>query len=152
RRFGAAAGKFHRGPDATFTRTADWGDAALVHFSCHGHGDMRFAPLSRLCLADDLLLAHDVVYRRPPLRDGSLVILNGCQTSVRDWRAADEGMGLMTTFLLRGAGLVLATQWSVLDAIAAEMTLTFVDEFRSGTAPTEALRKAQQAARALTPD
>jgi tetratricopeptide (TPR) repeat protein/CHAT domain-containing protein len=148
---GAAAGSFHAGSAATFAATGVWSDAGLVHFSCHGFGEPSFAPLSHLRLADDLLLAHDVLYRRPPLRDGSLVILNGCETAERDWRAVDEGMGLMTAFLLRGASLVLATQWSVVDACAAEMVLTFTRELlRKGTSPTDALRQAQARARALT--
>jgi CHAT domain-containing protein len=59
-------------------------------------------------------------------------------------------MGLMSAFLLRGAGLVLATQWSVLDACAAEMALTFVEQLvQQGRPPTEALRAAQRRARSM---
>jgi CHAT domain-containing protein len=142
---------FHVGPDATFAKTAAWEEAGLIHFTCHGASSPRCALLSHLRLADDLLLAHDVLYGRPSLSDGSLVILNGCETGVRDWRAVDEGMGLMSAFLLRGASLVLATQWSVLDACAAEMSVTFVEEFvQKGRSPTEALRKAQARARSMT--
>jgi CHAT domain-containing protein len=150
RRLSETAGQFYTGHQAIFERTAGWSDAGLLHFGCHGFGDPSFAPRSHLRLADDLLLAHDVVYRRPPLRDGALVILNGCQTAVRDWRAVDEGMGLMSAFLLRGASLVLATQWSVHDHCAAEMVLTFVEEVRKGTSPTEALRCAQARVRSMT--
>jgi CHAT domain-containing protein len=146
-------GRFHRGPHATLARTENWGDASLLHFSCHGLGHPSFAPLSHLRLADDLLLAHDVVYRRPALRDGSVVVLNGCQTAVRDERAFNESMGLMTAFLLRGASLVLATQWSVVDGCAAEMMLTFLDRLlEQGKSPTDALRLAQRQARALHRD
>jgi CHAT domain-containing protein len=144
------AGQFYRGSEATFARTDIWEDAAVLHFSCHGLGSASFAPLSHLRLADDLLLAHDVIYRRPPLRDGSLVILNGCETAVRDDRALDEGMGLMTAFLLRGASLVLATQWSILDDCAAAMVLTFMDALlKQGTTPTESLRRAQTRVRLM---
>jgi CHAT domain-containing protein len=146
-----SAGQFHAGPEATFARTDGWTGAGLVHFGCHGLGDDSFALRSHLRLSDDLLLAADVLHDRPPLQQGALVILNGCQTGMRDWRAVDEGMGLMTAFLLRGASLVLATQWSVLDACAAEMVLTFVDALlEQGTPPTEALRRAQARVRQMT--
>src|SRR5207247_2609648 len=101
----------------------------------------------------DLLLAHDVTHRRPPLRDKSLVILNGCQTSVRDVRAHDEGLGLMTAFLLRGASLVLATQWSVVDGCAFAFVLSFLEQvLEKGQSPTDALRHAQRHVRGLTFD
>jgi CHAT domain-containing protein/tetratricopeptide (TPR) repeat protein len=146
------AGEFYAGEEATLDRADRWEETALLHFSCHGMGDERFAPLSRLSLRDDFLLAHDVVYRRPPLPEGALVVLNGCQTAVRDWRAVDEGMGLMSAFLLRGAGLVLATQWSVLDHCAAEMVTTFLEALvNRGVSPTDALRLAQQRARTISP-
>jgi CHAT domain-containing protein/tetratricopeptide (TPR) repeat protein len=148
---GVAPGQYFRGSEATTARTKDWGAAALVHLSCHGLADERLGALSRLMLADDLLLAHDVVYRRPALAEGALVVLSGCETGARDWRAVDEAMGLMSAFLMRGAGLVLATQWSVEDASAAELVVTFVSELLvGGAAPAEALRRAQRRARTLT--
>lgn len=150
RRLGLPVDRCFAGPDATYERTSLWEDAGLVHFSGHGQGDPLFAPLSHLRLADDLLLAHDVVYRRPPLRDGSLVVLNGCQTAVRDERAVDENMGLMSAFLLRGASLVLATQWSVEDQCAAELALTFIEQMWQGTAPTDSLKIAQNRVRTMT--
>jgi CHAT domain-containing protein len=144
-------GRFLGGPDATFEATDGWDKFSTIHFSCHGMGDVSFAPFSRLYLRDDLLLAHDVIYRRPRLCGGAVVILNGCQTGVKDWRAADEGMGLMSAFLLRGAGLVLSTMWSVVDHCAAEMVLRFVAELiDQGQPPAEALRRAQIRARNLT--
>src|SRR5204863_8946019 len=119
-------GQVHIGKEAAWGRVPEWSDAALVHFSCHGSGYAHFAPLSHLRLADDLLLAHDVLYRLPPLKRGAVVILNGCETGSRDTRAVDEGMGLMSAFLLRGASLVMSTLWPIDDAVAAEVVLTFL--------------------------
>src|SRR5207302_10600372 len=117
----------------------------------HGSGHAAFAPLSHLRLADDLLLAHDVLYRLPPLRPGALVVLNGCETGFRDLRAVDESMGLMTAFLLRGAGLVYATAWPVEGPLAAEMVLAFLAALeRPGGSPAEAMRAALQAGRSLS--
>jgi CHAT domain-containing protein/tetratricopeptide (TPR) repeat protein len=149
RRLGSPAGRIHAGKAATFARTGDWSTALLVHFSCHGFAYPGFSPLSHLRLSDDLLLAHDVVYRRPPLRNGALVLLNGCETAVRDWRAVDEGLGLMSAFLLRGASLVLASQWVVLDTCAAELVTTFTAAVAGGASPARALQQAQRQVRGL---
>jgi CHAT domain-containing protein/tetratricopeptide (TPR) repeat protein len=141
----------HIGKAATWREAMPWNDAALVHFSCHGSGHPDFSPLAHLRLADDLLLAHDVLYRLPPLRPGAVVVLNGCETGFRDLRAVDESMGLMTAFLLRGAGLVYATAWPVEDPLAAEMVLAFKGALdQPGGSAAEALRAAYQAGRALT--
>lgn len=149
-RFGGRGGSFLRGREATWGCSSRWGDAAVIHYSGHGVGDGRYAPLSHLRLADDLLLAHDVVHRRPPLREGAMVVLNGCQTAVRDARAYNEGMGLMTAFLLRGASFVLATQWAVEDRCAAEFVLAFLEQvLERGASPTQSLRAAQRKVRGL---
>ena len=141
---------FARG-DAT-TDAADWRDADFVHFGCHGVGEPSMAGLSRLYLAGDCLLGHDVLYRRGPLRSGAVVVLNGCQTGVRDWRAVDEGLGLMTAFLLRGAGAVLSTQWNVPDHFAARVVDSFARAATGGRSPVAALNGAVAAARRMTPD
>ena len=144
------AGRFYFGPDATDTAADGWGQCGTVHFSCHGAADERFAPFSRLYLRDEVLMAHDVAFRRPPLRTGALVLLNGCETGVKDWRAVDEGMGLMSAFLLRGAGLVASTMWSVLDGCAALMVLDFVSGvIDRKLPPVEALAAAQANLRGL---
>jgi CHAT domain-containing protein len=149
KRFSSGDTCCHLGKAGTFAATGDWSQAGLVHFTCHGMGDDRFSPRSHLRLADDLLLAHDVLYRRPPLQKGAMVVLNGCETSVPDMRSINESLGLMSAFLVKGAGLVLSTQWSVADSCAAGMVLTFVDQVRAGARPAEALKTAQKEVRKL---
>ncbi len=59
----------------------------------------------------------------------------------------------MTAFLLRGASLVFATQWSVVDGCAAEMVLAFLSEtLDHGSPPTLALRRGASAVRQMTLD
>ncbi len=148
--FSRADGRPISGAEATYAAIASWGNANLLHFACHGTGVGTFAPFSHLRLADDLLLAHDIVYRCQPLRPGALVILNGCETAIPDWRAIDEGLGLMNAFLLRGASAVLATQRIVDDHCAAEMVLSFVRELLAGGSPAECLQTAHDDVRRLT--
>jgi CHAT domain-containing protein/tetratricopeptide (TPR) repeat protein len=146
-------GAYYCGLDARLDKTYTWGNASLVHFSCHGVGDAQCSARSHVRLADDVLLAHDVAYRRPPLRKGAVVVLNGCQTGRLDVRAVNEGMGLASAFLRRQAGLVLATQWSVVDPCAATIVLSFVSGFRlKGLTPAESLRLGIRHAKQLTFD
>lgn len=139
------------GPAATRAATAHWGECGLVHYTGHGVGDERFGSLSHLRLADDLLLAHDVLYRAPELRRGAVVILNGCETAVPDWRAVNESMGLMSAFLNRGAASVFCTQWHVYDVCAAPMALTFAQRVRAGDTPMAAFNAARAALRGTPP-
>jgi len=137
------------GADAKLAATAHWGDCGLIHYTGHGLGDERFGSLSHLRLADDLLLAHDVLYRAPALRPGAVVVLNGCETAVHDWRAVSESMGLMSAFLNRGAASVFCTQWHVYDMCAAPMALTFAQRVRAGATPMAAFNAARAALRNL---
>ena len=142
------------GSEAAIDKVPSWHRAAIAHFSGHGFGHPRFAALSHLRLSDDLLLAHDVIYRQPSLPDGSLVILNGCQTGVRDWRAVDEGLGLMSRLSpSRARSLTLATQWNVADPCAAVMVTVFLSELvKKGPETDRALRSAQERAREIRTD
>jgi CHAT domain-containing protein len=138
-----------------------WERASLLHFTGHGYGGGRlglvFLAHLRLAAHDaegregDILLAHDVTYQMPEMPTGSSVILNGCETGFKDLRAVDEALGLMTAFLLRGASAVLATQWKVLDACAAQLVTTFTRAVKQEHLPlTLALRKAQTCVREMT--
>src|SRR5262249_19557851 len=118
------------------------------HFCCHGRGNPRFAPLAHLVLADDLFLAHDISHRVPAAPSGTLVVLSGCQTGMRDWRLPNQSMGLMGAFLLRGASLVLSSSRNVDDLCSALMVKSFVDALvRNGKCPTEALHLAARRVR-----
>src|SRR5262249_16925346 len=75
-----------------------------------------------------------------------------CQTSVTDLRAVNESMGLMTAFLLKGAGCVFSTQWSVYDMCAAPFALDFAQKVTTGRALTGAMNESRERLRRLTPD
>ena len=152
KRFGGLDGAYLGGDSAVAAGLAGWGRASLVHFSGHGTGVPWFFPFAHLHLRDGPVLAHDVLHHLPPVRDGSVVVLNGCETGVRDQRAVDEGLGLMAAFLLRGAGGVLATRWRVNDCCAAELAVAFVNYWTAGAGPAKALQLARNKVRDLTPE
>ena len=138
------------GKCGTLAATDAWADCGYVHISCHGSGDTQFAPLSHLRLADDLLLAHDILVRKPQLKTGAVVVLNGCETSVTDLRAVNESMGLMTAYLMRGAGAVFSTMWSVNDNCAALMGKLFAEQIRAGADVATAMKEARAAVRGMS--
>jgi CHAT domain-containing protein len=136
---------------------SNWSNSDIVHFSCHGSAEPRFSPVSHLRIAGDVLMAHDVLYECGPMKDGAIVVLNGCQTYVKDRRSVDEGMGLATAFLARGAGMVLATLWNLNDYAGAAVVTDFLrriirekDEGGKPMAPAKALAAAVNALRATT--
>lgn len=140
------------GADAKDWKTvSQWRQADIVHFSCHGSGEPQFSLIAHLRLADDVLMAHDVLYRCPRLKDGALVILNGCETYVKDHRAIDEGLGLASMFLAKGAGMVLCTMWSVSDYASAQVVTEFLRQVvKKHQRPTLALRTAIKHLRSIS--
>ncbi|MGK2908698.1 MAG: CHAT domain-containing protein [Sphingobium sp.] len=139
------------GKEATLDKVRSLGKSSIVHFSCHGQGVWQCSSLSSLMLADDSLFAHDVLYRIPPLARGSLIVLNGCETAARDQRAVDEGIGLMNSFLLRGASATLATQWRVSDCCAAEIVSVFLKRLvTNGDTLSSSLREALWRGRSMS--
>jgi tetratricopeptide (TPR) repeat protein/CHAT domain-containing protein len=137
---------------AGFEAATAWGGRHIVHYSCHGSGEPQFSLVAHLRLAGDVLLAHDVLYRCRDVEPGALIVLNGCETYEKDYRAVDEGLGLASMFLAKGAGLVLGTMWSVADYAGAAIVTKFLEgvvggEIGRGAAPTQALREAIRALR-----
>jgi len=140
----------HAGPEAGAARLEGWERYSVIHLSAHAVGDVRYGWRSHVVLADDVLMAHDILSRRPGLRPGSLVLLSGCRTAWRDHRDPDEGMGLPAAFLARGAGLVLCSMWPVDDLCAALALSRFMERLSAGDRPAIALRSAQERVRTAT--
>jgi len=140
----------HAGPEASAARLEGWDRYSVIHLSAHAVGEVRYGWRSHVLLADDVLMAHDILSRRPPLRPGSLVLLSGCRTACRDRDDPDEGMGLPAAFLARGAGLVLCSMWPVDDLCAALALSRFMERLSAGDRPAIALRSVQKRVRTAT--
>jgi hypothetical protein len=117
-------------------------EAPWIHFA--GHGVYRAdSPLhSGLRLADRWVTAGELTHRR--LR-GRWITLSACQTARALVRPGEEWFGLARALLLAGARAVVAPQWDIEDAVAADFMADLYRRLASGAALSEALAQAQRA-------
>lgn len=131
--------------------------ALVVAFATHGllpneiqglaePGLVFTPPAAASALDDGLLAASEVASLK---LDAGLVILSACNTaSTSGEPGADSLSALARSFLLSGAGSVLATRWSIPDDATAVLTVEALRAFRAGAATrAEALQTAMVAIR-----
>lgn len=97
-----------------------WNQSTILLLTCHSE-TRRHSYASYLKFDDDCVFAKEIIRRRGQLDNTDLVILSSCESGVGDGRVPDESMGLMTSFLIAGSPLVLATLWKVNDLVSALM-------------------------------
>lgn len=133
--------------------------AQCLHLACRGRTDDEFPELSRLWLGDEVLLAADIL-QHTELSPGTAVILEECRTSATAACRPKKAAGLIDSFLLRGAGCVLANVWNsneLCGTIMAQSVLTSLWPQVAGNPESTAagplafaLRKAHRQVRAMT--
>jgi CHAT domain-containing protein len=135
---------------------AQLGDAAVVHFSCHGSA-ITIEPLnSHLQLhtteidnAEALEAAQLKLVKIFELnlsdRGGlRLAILSACETGLTGIELADEAIGLPTGLMQAGVAGVIASLWKVDDLSTSLLMQKFYNLWRKDKLePSEALRRAQ---------
>lgn len=137
----AAGGRLLLGADATTERALSTVDgAAVVHFAAHGRFRDDQPLLSCLDLADGPLYAYDLdrLHRGP-----TTVVLSACDVGRSAVSRGDQLSGLATTLLGRGTATVIASVVPVPDERTAEVMTSLHAALRAGTAPAEALARAQ---------
>jgi CHAT domain-containing protein len=116
---------------------------SVLHFSCHGSADL-IAPLES-CLAatsDRPLTLRDIL--KQPL-GARLAVLSACETAIAGGSVPDQAVSLPTGFIQAGAAGVVGSLWPVNDFSTLILIAAFYDLWqRSGLAPAQALRAAQQ--------
>ena len=117
-------------------------DAALVHVACHGEFRADAPQFSALHLADGALTAFDIQGLR--LARAPLVVLSACETARADVARGDEAIGLVRAFLVAGASRVIATQWSIDDAVTAEWMRALHAELAAGSSVSMAVSRIQK--------
>ncbi len=117
------------------------GSAPWIHFA--GHGGWRAdAPLdSGLRLADRWLLAGELAEHPIAAR---WVTLSACHTARALVRPGEEWFGLARSFLLAGAGAVVAAQWDVDDDATAELMARLYRRLGAGVPIAPALSQTQR--------
>ncbi|HEX6362459.1 MAG TPA: CHAT domain-containing protein, partial [Albitalea sp.] len=122
------------------TLQAHAGRAEVVHLACHAHFRSDNPMFSALELADGALTVERA--EALALQPG-LVVLSACETGLAELGSGDEMVGLVRAFLVGGAARVLASLWTVDDAVTARFMAAFYGALRRGDAPAAALRSAQ---------
>jgi hypothetical protein len=106
-----------------------------VHFSCHGGQNLADPSRGGLFLYDGMLTVADISaqhYR------GEFAFLSACKTATGGIHLPDEAITLAAALHYTGYRHVIATLWSVYDAVAADVTEAVYTDLTSGGAFTPA--------------
>jgi hypothetical protein len=136
RDYGAA--KINATRDSVFACIFGAPAAEVLHFAVHGEWDPGGVQ-DGLILVDGVLSPDQVLSGRLPGRP--LVFLNACQVGQGSEVLGDYA-GMAAAFLRIGASAVVAPLWSIDDATAASIALSFYQEtLANGATPAEVLRR-----------
>ncbi len=116
--------------------------APWIHFAGHGHFRAEAPHESALRFADRWLLAAELAELRLA---ASWVGLSACQTARALVSPGEEWFGLVRSFLLSGAGRVLASHWDVGDEATAALMADLYRRLADGHTLGGALSGAQAA-------
>jgi CHAT domain-containing protein len=97
----------------------------FAHFSCHGLESPLDPRQAGIFLQDGLLSVRDIAAAR---FTGEFAFLSACKTAVGVARLPDEAMSLAAALHYTGFRHVVATQWSVYDSIASDVSRLFYRE------------------------
>lgn len=112
--------------------------ADVLHFAIHGNYDPSGAQ-DGLVLVDGRTL-DPLVVKGNTFDSPRFVFLNACQVGTGHQVLGDYA-GMAAAFLYAGAAGVVAPLWSINDAQARQLALTFYEEAFRGTAPADLLRR-----------
>jgi len=118
-------------------------EAPWIHFAGHGIYRADSPQQSGLRLVDRWVTAAELGARRLRAR---WVTLSACQTARALVRPGEEWFGLARALLLAGAGAVLAPQWDIEDAAAAQFMAGLYRRLAAGESLGAALALSQRAA------
>lgn len=130
--------------DATLTALRTHAaEADVLHLACHGQFRADNPTFSSLQLFDSTLTTE--LAESLALRAGSTVVLSACETGLSQFADGNESVGMVRAFLVAGGARVLASLWTVDDAVTATFMATFYSALRDGSAPAAAVHMAQVA-------
>ena len=143
------------GDQATESRFVEAGGAAeIIHLAAHSDFQPDNPLFSAILLrpdgaGDGRLETHEIMNLALPATD--LVVLSACRTHLGDLSDGDDLVGLERAFFRAGTSSLLTTLWPVDDQATALLVQSFYTHLRAGVPRAEALRRAQQEARATFP-
>lgn len=131
----------YTGKTAVYERLEEAQTADFIHIAAHALFRADHPLFSNIELANGRLEAQNVLQLQLQAR---LVCLSACETG-RGLLRGGEYLGLAHTFLLAGAGNVLATHWAIDDAATAQFMGIFYQNLSQGMPLATALCAAQRA-------
>lgn len=133
------------GADATVDRFRELAPgASWIHFAGHGGWRADAPHESGLRFADRWLLAGELAELRLHAR---FVTLSACHTARALVHPGEEWFGLTRSFVLAGAGAVVASQWDVEDRATATLMAGLYPRLAQGEPLAQALAATQDEAR-----
>ena len=119
----------------------------ILHLATHGYFDPSYPWFSGLVLSDtpgDTDTGFLNLLELGTLKlDTQLVFLSACETGKGEELRSEGIQSVARSFLIAGAQSVVATQWKVLDDVAATIAINFYERLFDGVDPAEALRQAK---------
>jgi CHAT domain-containing protein/tetratricopeptide (TPR) repeat protein len=131
-------------------RKADLLRFRTLHLASHAVASTVDPKKCGVILSKGEMLGVDAV--RKLRMNGSLVVLSGCRTGEGELIPGEGIVGLGWSFLVAGANAVVASRWSVDDAVSARLMVSFHRALASGADPVEALGRASRETAREHPD
>lgn len=117
----------------------------LVHFSCHGQGNIYTPYESGIMLDENTISIHDILNLPHKSHQTQLYILSACETAVPGILYPDETVTMSSALLQSGAKGIIATNWAVDDFSTTILVTMFYHYWRTEACPPSvALWKAQK--------
>jgi len=123
-------------------------DAPIVHVAAHAEADQVDPLYSRILLANEggrqnFLEAHEILDMK--MSSTALVTLSACESGLGRIARGDEVLGFPRSFLMAGAGAMIASLWPVSDDATELLMSTFYSELAKGRDTQRAMQAAQLA-------
>ena len=123
-------------------------DAPIVHVAAHAEADQVDPLYSRILLANEggrqnFLEAHEILGMK--MSNTALVTLSACESGLGRIARGDEVLGFPRSFLMAGAGAMIASLWPVSDDATELLMSTFYSELAKGRDTQRAMQAAQLA-------
>jgi CHAT domain-containing protein len=132
-------------------KSRDLGRYDILHFAAHAVADEAHPERSAVLLApgdakeDGLLRVREIAALD---LDGRIVVLSACQTAAGAVLSGEGVLSLARAFFQAGAHAVVGSRWPLRDVDAAALFDAFYRHLSRGASLSEALRAAQDDARA----
>lgn len=120
----------------------------VLHLACHAFPESEDDPFPCLLLsangADDGNLTTDRILGEVPILPGTFVNLAACASAVHGISNGPAALGPIPAFLMKGAGAVLATLWSISDRQGQKFGREFYTHLLRGLSPAASLAEVQR--------